>query len=71
MRALQNRGVTTVIVTGSQPMVRPDGRAAIRLETRQLGSIAFEVDQLAIDALRQALAAAETHLRLSKNQTRN
>lgn len=55
-----------VTVPGSQPMVRPDGRAAVRLETRQLGSIAFEVDQLAIDALRQALAAVEKHLRLSR-----
>lgn len=57
----KTRDVVTVIVTGSQPMVRPDGRAAIRLETLS-GPIAFEVDQRAIDALRQAIAAVETHL---------
>ena len=66
MNDLQSRAVPAVTVPGSQPMVRPDGRAAVRLETRQLGSIAFEVGQLAIDALRHALAAVETHLRLSR-----
>jgi hypothetical protein len=63
--------VKTVTVIGSQPMVRPDGRAAIRLDTRELGPIAFEVDEKAIVALRQAIASAETHLRQSKGQTRN
>jgi hypothetical protein len=63
--------VRTVSVMGSEPMVRADGRAAIRLDTRELGSIAFEVNQRAIDSLRQAIAAAETHLRQSKDQTPN
>lgn len=54
---------TTVTVTGSQALGRPDGRVSIRLQTRELGSIAFEVDQRAIDALRRDLAAAETLLR--------
>jgi hypothetical protein len=63
--------VRTVSVMGSEPMVRADGRAAIRLDTRELGPIAFEVNQRAIDSLRQAIAAAETHLRQSKDQTPN
>jgi hypothetical protein len=71
MNERQTRDVKTVTVIGSQPMVRPDGRAAIRLETRELGPIAFEVDERAIEALRQAIASAETHLQRSKNQTRN
>jgi hypothetical protein len=66
----QTRDLLTVVVTGSQPMVRPDGRAAIRLETLS-GPIAFEVDERAIEALRLAIAVAETHIRQSKNQTRN
>lgn len=53
----------TVTVTGSQALGRPDGRAAIRLQTKELGSIAFEVDQRAIDALRRDLRAAEKLLR--------
>ena len=61
----------TVTVLGSQPMGRPDGRAAIRLDTLELGAIAFEVDQPAVDMLRQALAAVETLLRQTSQQTRN
>jgi len=61
----------TVTVIGSGTLMTPDGRAAIRLDTRELGTIAFEVDQQAIDALRRSIGAAETHLRQSKNQTRN
>lgn len=68
--AERTRDVLTVIVTGSQAMVRPDGRAAIRLETLS-GPIAFEVDQRAIDGLRQAMAAAEAHLLQSKDQSLN
>jgi hypothetical protein len=63
--------LTTVTVTGSETLLRADGRAAIQLDTRELGTIAFEVDQLAIDALRRSIAAAETHLRQSKDRTRN
>jgi hypothetical protein len=62
---------TTMTVTSSETLVRPDGRCAILFETLEYGPIAFEVNQQPIDALRQALALAETHLRQSKNQTRN
>jgi hypothetical protein len=55
--------VRTVTVMSSQPMVRPDGRVAIRLDTGELGSIAFEVDQRAIEGLLQAIASVETQLR--------
>ena len=52
----------TVTVLRSQTLGRPDGRVAIRLETKELGSIAFEVDQRAIDALRRQLRIAEQFL---------
>ncbi len=53
----------TVTVLASQAMGRADGRVSIRLETKEEGSIAFEVDQRAIDALRRDLSAAEQLLR--------
>ena len=55
----------TYTVTGSQALGRPDGRVAIRLLTKELGYMAFEVDQRAINALRNDLAAAEQLLRQS------
>ncbi len=56
-------------VVGSQCLARADGTAAIRLETKELGSIAFEVTQRAIEILRRELALAEQILRhpTSKN----
>ena len=54
--------IMTVKVTGSATMECPDARIAIRLDTRELGSIAFEVDQPTIDALRERLATAEQFL---------
>jgi hypothetical protein len=68
---MATRDVKTVTVIGSQPMVRPDGRAAIRIETREFGPIALEVNERAIEGLRQAISVAEAHLRQSKDQTRN
>jgi hypothetical protein len=59
----RNRGVMTLTVIGSQVLARADGRVAIRLETRQRGSIAFEINQKAIDTLRRQLATAEKILR--------
>jgi hypothetical protein len=53
----------TVQVLGSQALARPDGRAALMLDTDRFAPIAFEVDQRAIDTLRQNLAAAEQFLR--------
>ena len=69
MAQRETKDHTTVTVLGSQALGRPDGRAAIRLQTKELGSIAFEVDQRAIDALRRDLVAAEQLLRqpTSKN----
>jgi hypothetical protein len=55
--------VQTVTVLGSQALAQPDGRCGILLETRELGLIAFEVNQQAIDALRQNLAEAEQMFR--------
>jgi hypothetical protein len=62
----RTRDLITLTVVGSETLLRPDGRAAIRLDTRELGPIALEVDQRAIDTLRRQLANAETHLRRSK-----
>ena len=59
----------TVTVLASQAMGRADGRVSIRLETKELGSIAFEVDQQAIDALRRDLSAAEQLLRQTTGRT--
>ena len=53
----------TVTVLSSQAVGRPDRRVAILLATKELGPIAFEVDQWAIDALRGDLLAAEQLLR--------
>jgi hypothetical protein len=39
-----------VTVLGSQCLGRPDGRVAICLITRELGSIAFEVTKRSIDS---------------------
>jgi hypothetical protein len=60
----------TVTVIQSQSLARPDGRVAIRLQTKELGSIAFEVDQHAIDTLRRELATAETYLQRSRAATK-
>jgi hypothetical protein len=49
-------------VLSSQVFARPDGRVAIALETKENGTLAFEVDQHAIDTLRRDLAVAETFL---------
>jgi hypothetical protein len=54
--------VKFVTVLGSESLLRSDKRAAIQLVTQELGSIAFEVDQLAIAALRRHLATIESFL---------
>ncbi len=59
----RNIAIRTVTVIGSEALLRSDGRAAIRIDTRELGSIALEVDQRAIDTLRRQLASAEQFLR--------
>ncbi len=51
-----------VTVLRSESLLSSDRRAAIELVTRELGPIAFEVDQRAIDALRRHLATVETFL---------
>lgn len=63
MTERQTRELRTVTVLGSQAVARPDSRAAIVLATTELGPIAFEVDQRAIDGLRQQLSIAEQFLR--------
>jgi hypothetical protein len=59
----RTKDLQTVRVTGSETLFRPDGLAAIRLDTLELGPIAFEVNQHAIDTLRKHLMAAEQFLR--------
>jgi hypothetical protein len=50
---------TTVTVRQSQAFRRPDGGVSIGLWTKEIGAIAFEVNQQAIDALRNNLKDAE------------
>ena len=72
MRAMRRRVTRsdhpTVTVLASQAMGRADGRVSILLITKEMGPIAFEIDQRAIDALRQNLALAEQLLRQSIEQ---
>ena len=57
------RPITTVNVTDSQTVTRPDGTTALVLWTQELGPIAFRVDLRAVELLRSQLADAETILR--------
>ena len=66
---LETKDHRFVTVLGSQPLGRPEGRVAIELVTKELGSIVFEVNQQAIDVLRHDLALAELMLR--KGPTEN
>lgn len=61
----QTKDHRIVTVLGSQALGRPDGRAAILLVTKELGPIAFEVNQQAIDVLSRDLLAAAVLLRQS------
>jgi hypothetical protein len=55
---------TIVTVRQSQAFRRPDGRVSVGLWTKEIGPIAFEVNQQAIDALRNNLKDAERLLQL-------
>ena len=66
-----NQDLRILNVTSSETMLRSDGHAAIRLETKEMGSIGFEVNLQAIAALRRHLARAEMHIRQDQNQTKN
>ncbi|WP_347264288.1 hypothetical protein [Nitrobacter sp.] len=55
--------LSIVTVNASRPLIRPDGRYAIELATTELGSIAFEVDEHALYALRQAIGEIETEMK--------
>jgi hypothetical protein len=50
---------TIVTVRQSQAFRRPDGRISIGFWTKEMGPIAFEVNQQAIDSLRNNLKDAE------------
>ena len=56
------RKLLTFTIKGSQSLARPDGRAAILLETVERGPIAFEVTLQTIPLLRAELARAEAML---------
>jgi hypothetical protein len=68
MKKGETRAITTVTVTGSLAVARPDGTTALVLHTREAGSIAFEVDARAVEVLRRDLAAIETMLRRPQGQ---
>jgi hypothetical protein len=63
MSAESARDYTSLTIQGSETLLRADNRAAIMLLTKEVGPIAFEVNQQAIDALRLQLSRAETHIR--------
>jgi hypothetical protein len=59
----QEREIWTFTVTGSQALARPDGRAAILLQTAERGPIAFEVTLQTIPLIRAELDRVEAALR--------
>jgi hypothetical protein len=76
MSEQKKRDRRTVAVIESETLVRPDGRAGIRLlildqDTEEEESIVFEVNMLNIARFRQDLAVAEQHILQSRNQTQN
>jgi hypothetical protein len=60
--------LSTVTVLSSRALIRPDGRYAIELTTREVGPIAFEVDRRAIAALRRDLSAIEVAMKRKPGQ---
>ena len=57
--------LTVLTVFNSQAIGGADGRVAMVFETRELGPVAFEVDQRVIDAIRNNLLVAKQLLRQS------
>ena len=51
--------LNTVTVLGSRAAETPDKRVALILDTREVGPLAFEVNQQAVAAIRESLAAIE------------
>jgi hypothetical protein len=52
-----------VTILDANAFVRPDGRAAIRIQTKEFGPLAFEADDKTINRLRQTLQNAEILLK--------
>ncbi|WP_438277902.1 hypothetical protein [Nitrobacter sp.] len=72
MSEQKKRDRRTVAVIESETLVRPDGRAGIRLllldqETEEEESIVFEVSLLGIARFRKDLDVAEKHILQSQN----
>jgi hypothetical protein len=64
MTATETKSVLWVNVELSETVTRPDtGSSALCLHTKELGRIAFAVDQRAIDAIRGTLDKIELGLR--------
>ena len=60
-----------ITIIGSQTFLRSDGRAALALMTRELGAIAFKLNQQSIVILRKHLLNAEALLRQSAGSVSN
>lgn len=71
MNARKTSDLQELTVTRSETLIRPDGRAAILIESLEHAPIAFEVTLQTIVLLRRVLADAEQHIRQSQNQSRN
>lgn len=63
MKRDTDRLLRTVEVLGSNIAMNANGAISLVLNTKQLGSVAFVLDQQKIDHLRKELATAETYLR--------
>lgn len=73
MSEQKKRDRRTVAVIESETLVRPDGRAGIRLllldqDTEEEESIVFEVSLLGIARFRKDLDVAEQHILKSRSQ---
>lgn len=59
----ESKDLPHVTVTGCQAATSIDGSVALVIHTVESGAIAFEVDVQTLDALRQAIGAADQFLR--------
>ena len=62
---MRSTPITVLTVFNSRAIEGTDGRVAMVLETRELGPVAFEVDQRVIDSIRNNLLVAKHLLRQS------
>ena len=57
-----DQALNTLTVLRSYPAATPDSRVALVFVTKEAGTIAFEITELGVKALREALVTIETLL---------